>query len=44
MGSLINLSLRVDNCKGEICKRKDGTVYYNFTVSVSDDSNNLVRM
>jgi hypothetical protein len=40
MGSLINLSLRVDKLpKEKFVKGKDGAVYYNFTISVNDDSN-----
>jgi hypothetical protein len=40
MGSLINLSLRVDKLpKEKFVQGKDGAVYYNFTISVNDDSN-----
>jgi hypothetical protein len=40
MSSLINLSIRVDKLpKEKFVQGKDGAVYYNFTVSVNDDSN-----
>ena len=40
MSALINLSLRVDKLpKEKFVQGKDGAVYYNFTVSVNDDSN-----
>jgi hypothetical protein len=40
MGSLINLSLRVDKLpKEKFVQGKDGAVYYNFTISVNDESN-----
>ena len=40
MGSLINLSLRVDKLpKEKFVSGKDGAVYYNFTIGVNDDTN-----
>ena len=40
MGALINLSLRVDKLpKEKFVQGKDGAVFYNFTVSVNDESN-----
>ena len=40
MSALINVSLRVDKLpKEKFVQGKDGAVYYNFTVSVNDDSN-----
>jgi hypothetical protein len=40
MSALINLSLRVDKLpKEKFVQGKDGAVYYNFTVSVNDESN-----
>jgi hypothetical protein len=40
MSAIINLSLRVDALpKEKFVQGKDGKVYYNFTVSVNDDSN-----
>jgi len=40
MSALINLSLRVDKLpKEKFVQGKEGAVYYNFTVSVNDDSN-----
>jgi hypothetical protein len=40
MSALINLSLRVDALpKEKFVQGKDGKVYYNFTISVNDDSN-----
>jgi hypothetical protein len=40
MSALINVSLRVDKLpKEKFVQGKDGAVYYNFTVSVNDESN-----
>jgi len=40
MSALINVSLRVDKLpKEKFVSGKDGAVYYNFTVSVNDESN-----
>jgi hypothetical protein len=40
MGALINVSLRVDKLpKEKFVQGKDGAVFYNFTVSVNDESN-----
>lgn len=40
MSAIINLSLRVDALpKEKFVQGKDGKVYYNFTVSVNDESN-----
>ena len=48
MGSLINLSLRVDKLpKEKFVKGKDGAVYYNLTISVQDETrygNNVAFM
>jgi hypothetical protein len=40
MSALINVSLRVDKLpKEKFVQGKDGAVFYNFTVSVNDESN-----
>jgi len=40
MSAIINLSLRVDALpKEKFVQGKDGKVYYNFTISVNDESN-----
>lgn len=40
MSALINVSLRVDKLpKEKFVQGKDGAVYYNFTISVNDESN-----
>ena len=40
MSAIINLNLRVDALpKEKFVKGKDGAVYYNFTVSINDDTN-----
>lgn len=39
MSTLINASIRVDKLpKEKFVKGKDGAVYYNFTISVNDDT------
>ena len=48
MSTLINASIRVDKLpKEKFIKGKDGAVYYNLTISVSDDTrfgNNVALM
>jgi hypothetical protein len=48
MSTLINASIRVDKLpKEKFVKGKDGAVYYNLTISVSDDTrfgNNVALM
>ncbi len=40
MSAIANVSLRVDKLpKEKFVKGKDGAVYYNFTVSINDDTN-----
>ena len=40
MSAIINLNLRVDALpKEKFVKGKDGKVYYNFTISINDDTN-----
>ena len=40
MSALMNVSLRVDKLpKEKFVAGKDGTVYYNFTISVNDEAN-----
>jgi hypothetical protein len=40
MSAIINVSLRVDKLpKEKFVSGKDGAVYYNFTIGVSDDAN-----
>tara|TARA_R110000824_G_scaffold254288_1_gene443321 strand:+ start:3209 stop:3538 length:330 start_codon:yes stop_codon:yes gene_type:complete len=39
MGAILNASMRVDKLpKEKFVKGKDGAVYYNFTISINDDS------
>ena len=39
MGAIINASIRVDKLpKEKFIKGKDGAVYYNFTLSINDES------
>tara|TARA_R110000803_G_scaffold200219_3_gene264477 strand:+ start:1764 stop:2105 length:342 start_codon:yes stop_codon:yes gene_type:complete len=48
MGALITTSIRVDKLpKEKFIKGKDGAVYYNFTISISDETrygNNVALM
>ena len=48
MGAIINASIRVDRLpKEKFIKGKDGAVYYNFTISINDDTrygNNVALM
>ena len=48
MGALITTSIRVDKLpKHKFVKGKDGAVYYNFTISISDETrygNNVALM
>jgi len=48
MGALITTSIRVDKLpKEKFVKGKDGAVYYNFTISISDETrygNNVALM
>ena len=40
MSAILNLNLRVDALpKEKFVKGKDGKVYYNFTISINDDTN-----
>ena len=40
MSAILNLNLRVDKLpKEKFVKGKDGAVYFNFTVSINDDTN-----
>ena len=40
MSAIANVSLRVDKLpKEKFVKGKDGAVYYNFTISINDDTN-----
>jgi len=40
MSALLNVSIRVDSLQKEkFVQGKDGRVFYNFTISVNDDSN-----
>lgn len=40
MSALLNVSIRVDSLpKEKFVQGKDGKVFYNFTISVNDDSN-----
>ena len=40
MSAIANVSLRVDKLpKEKFLKGKDGAVYYNFTISINDDTN-----